>query len=744
MPSTLIVSGEPRLVDALKENLGTGAEIEVVTNAVSAQTELFQRPFHLVIIDFEAIRGEALETLVTIDNVLLKERGHGILLIRKPSSDADDIVNQFDSFHAVIDLSRGRAAFDEAVRAAASEARAEARAASVDASISTDRLAREEIDLSAPGEGDLLDTSLTRLLYTLFQRKESGHLRLTYATHTLTFGISHGDVIEGGDFEPSRELFGAFAWSHGKYSFEPEPLEATTTPMLSLIAEGCRSHIRQRLITEQMSPIMRRYPVLTNLWSERGDHLREYATLTHVMERCDGSTNWEAILSTLGNEVADGFRAAYFAIQTDLVVTMSQPGLIGAAVNYSRAVRQARQRVDQAEVEKTKAYQAAASSQQRSKLERELAVLRARMREQTPHEIFGVWEGCGRKVVQDRFYVLVKEHHPDVYGGNTSGDVKSYAQDIFILIKDAYQKLLATEREQTKPPPGGQAEPEPTPEPQPTRAARPTPAPVSPSREPARKRIQTPRATESRRPERAAPAKPTPEPPEPQVNVKDRLASLSGFRKKQNARKRLRSYMGADDESSSADEEATEDASASPPPALESSTAPPPPEPPEVDDRQKKLDQLLKRAQKVGHPDAPTPSKEFFDKGYHAYREGRSSEAYAAFKRAFELDPQDPPIMAFYAYTLFLEHPDEREKAETLLRDTLQSGNRQVVPDACLFLGFILKAKGDDEESLRLFKRAHQLNPASRDAEREVRLGEKRVARAKSDPVGLLKNLFKK
>lgn len=720
MVHVLIVSAEPRLVEALKAHLDDVA-VRAVRDATSAQNELFQARFDLVFLDFEAIRDEPFETFVAIENVLSKERSRGVLLVRKASEAAQKLAEQLTPIDVVVDMSLGRPQFDDAVRTVKAEAQEAASGFGDD--ISTDRLVRVEVDLPAVDEGDLLETNLARLLYTLHQRRESGVLTLRYATHELKFGLTNGELVDGGEYGSRSDLVGTFSWSHGKYSFDPSAVKGETTPILLLIAEGCRDHVRQRSITEAMSPIMRRYPVKTNLWEERKDHLEHYDVLQRLMESCDGETNWERALSGLGAQVTDGFRAAFFALQLDLVQTIEAAGLLGVAVTYSRAVRQARQKVDQAEVEKTKAFQAAAAGTQRSALERELHANLARMRDSTPHEIFGVWEGCGRKVVQDRFYVLVKEHHPDTYGGNTSGNVKSLAQDIFILVKDSYQKLLAAEKDQTVPPPAGH--------PLAAAAAEPPAAPPE-----ARKRADTPRPDVAMRTQFDRDKAPV-------TDVRKKLATMSGFRKKQKARKRLASVAGREADDSEPDSMEDVDAAEGAP------QAPPEPEPDpatvEEEQRQAKLDHLLRRAQKVGHPDAPNPAKEFFNKGYHAYREDRKADAYQAFTKAYELDPEDGSYMTFYAYTAFLMDPQKKELAEELLRKALQTGNRQAAPDACLFLGYVLKARGEMDEAHKFFKRAHMLNPASREAERELRLAEKRQAGSqKSDPGSLFKNLFKK
>ncbi|MFU8806185.1 MAG: hypothetical protein ACNA8W_20405, partial [Bradymonadaceae bacterium] len=74
-----------------------------------------------------------------------------------------------------------------------------------------------------------------------------------------------------------------------------------------------------------------------------------------------------------------------------------------------------------------------------------------------------------------------------------------------------------------------------------------------------------------------------------------------------------------------------------------------------------------------------------------------------------------------------------------------KTGHRQALPDAHLFMGYLLKVKGREKPSFRHFEMALSLNPTSVGAKREIRLYEMRHKdAASSDPVGFLKNLFKK
>ena len=82
-------------------------------------------------------------------------------------------------------------------------------------------------------------------------------------------------------------------------------------------------------------------------------------------------------------------------------------------------------------------------------LEDKLEALLGYYEGRSPYDVFGLWKGCGRALVRERYYTLVKENHPDRYGGNVSGRVKSLSQEIFLIIQRARAKLERVEKEQT-------------------------------------------------------------------------------------------------------------------------------------------------------------------------------------------------------------------------------------------------------------------------------------------------------
>ena len=147
MVNVLIVSSEPRLVDAIRANLAADAAVRVALDAEAAQSQLFQINFHLVFIDFESLRNETFETFVTIDNILTKERSEATLMVRKRSETALRFAERLTSLRRIVDLSRGRQHFDDTVRILHSKANDAQRSFLDDPASSSDRLAWREVDL---------------------------------------------------------------------------------------------------------------------------------------------------------------------------------------------------------------------------------------------------------------------------------------------------------------------------------------------------------------------------------------------------------------------------------------------------------------------------------------------------------------------------------------------------------------------------------------------------------------------
>jgi tetratricopeptide (TPR) repeat protein len=146
----------------------------------------------------------------------------------------------------------------------------------------------------------------------------------------------------------------------------------------------------------------------------------------------------------------------------------------------------------------------------------------------------------------------------------------------------------------------------------------------------------------------------------------------------------------------------------------------------------------------AGTASIPPPvdaAQNHFNQGYRFFKDGEYRRALLSLEKAHQEDPEHALYMTFYAYSLFQVDPSRAKDARRLLEKAIDSENLQALPDAHLFLGKIWKVENKPHRAYRHFREALELNPSSRDAEREIRLHEKKHAE-KSE--GLFKKLFKK
>lgn len=737
MSKVLIISAEPRLVDVIKGVLTADSfELTVVDRWAQGQARLFKDRFDFVVLDYECLKLEALNAFITIDNILLKENTVGLLLVRAISERSQQLEQSLQSIRKTLDMSVGKPAFVKAL--AAEIARHPSEAKPRDFSTEDSSYAHVEFELPSIQSGSLQGESVIRALYACRIRKESGWLTVKSGQRSMRFGLNVGELVipEGSS---RGEVLNVFSWERPSYAFESAKISGSSESMLDFLRDGL-SKVRREEMLEGIGPVMSQYPAPTNLWEDRKSQLDDFAALHAIARLCDGKTSWTEVLNRMGSLANQAMAAGYFAQQTDLIYTQESPGARGVLITYGRAVRQARQKVADTQRKSTKAFRAA--SGERDALESELREQLQAMREKSPHEIFEVWEGCGSAVVRDQFYVLVKEHHPDVYGGNVTGQVKTYAQEIFIGVKNAYKELLKVEREQTVGPPpefgaGLDA------------ASEPSDFARTEGTDPRRRSLhETPGPSDRMQRTRSAVGTPILPHEEseasvetPRVDVKSRIEKLSGFRRRQARKSRRRSTPGKGLDMGSEVEDLVAESEASEVSEAEESA---PETSPEEAERQAKLERLRKKAEDVGSPNTPDPAKDAFNEGYRAFREDKHQHAYACFKKAHDLKPEDGLYLTFYGYLMFKLEPEKLIEAEELIRKALQTGNRQAMPDACLFFGHILKAKGQTEKAYKQYRRALKLNPASVEAQREVRLAKMRDKRRTSEPGTFIKNLFKK
>lgn len=796
MIRVLLITQEKRLADILAPVFDRdGVSLQTTTTWKDAQEALFQEHFDLVAMDYEAVKLEDLDTFITLDNILVKEQSVAVLMARSKSERVKQLESQLSAITDVVDMSQGKSVFLRSMTLAMKRARESSKSRLSSSTLETDEIVQVELDLPVHKSGSLQDRSLARLVYALRIRKESGRLTLTQGPNEMTFGFYQGAVVDGGDFAPAAELAGAFAWRNATFEYVADSsVEGDSVETVDLILRGVQKYVHQRDLTESLIDSMQSVPIPTNLWEERKDRFSHFGALHALVRACTGKESLEKVLASLGSVVNEGFRAAYFALETDLLIMQPDERGTAAVVLYSREVRQQRQKIADTERKSTKAFRAAESDRGRAEVEDELRVLNATFTESTAYEVFGVWEGCGRSVVQETFYTMVKEHHPDVYGGNISDEMKSLAQEIFITVKDSYQELLKKEKEQTVPPPesyrkkvekkaervGRQrskslsgadssglatdsealttstsqrtltgnrplhetprmkrdsSQPKPTPTPDDDLRTTSGSAQTVDRNEATRRTSSVPGADEEQE----------------DIDVKERLKRLSAYKRR---RRRLSSpksrtlsensepvqeLLDKISETSQAKQDASSDSTNSDAAETE--------EEKEANERQKKLDRLIRKASQVEGPNGPNPGREAFNRGYKHYKADELEEALKQFTLARRF-ASDGLYDTFYAYTKFQLDEAAAPEAIKILEEVIESKHRQAAADAHLFLANILKAAGQNRRALEHYEWALRLNPKSRVAEREVRLAKMRGGQghkpAEDDSDSFLKKMFKK
>jgi CheY-like chemotaxis protein/tetratricopeptide (TPR) repeat protein len=122
----------------------------------------------------------------------------------------------------------------------------------------------------------------------------------------------------------------------------------------------------------------------------------------------------------------------------------------------------------------------------------------------------------------------------------------------------------------------------------------------------------------------------------------------------------------------------------------------------------------------------------WFRKGKGHMERRRYQEAAEAFGMASHLEPQEGEYLSHLGYALFLSNPDnkvvQREAMEHVANGIKRSPTREI---SHVYLGRMMKARGDDVAALKLFRRALRIKPDSHPALQEIRLLEMRKRKGK-------------
>ncbi len=773
MEKVLLISRTSALEDRLGDLLDSPRHVARVSSWDEAHRVLTRSTPGVTLVGPEMLDSSRASELVRLSSILTKDNKKAFLLAGDNAAELKQVAQMFEIVAAVLPIPSTPAEWRNLRQRLAPHLNSGG-AAPRQPSTSSGRNSQTkpvEVTIRLPRitSGKLDSITLTRILYSLHIQKATGLLALRSGKITRRFGFNNGRFAQAPDADSGEALTSAFAWPHGEFKFQvSNAISGTPVSLYPLIQQGLTIHRPQRQVMDSLMPLMATFPTPTQLWSQRKNAL-DWPELTRLMAACDGQQTLEKVLSSMGRDVTAAFRAAVFAGDTDLVVFRGEKTPGPLLVEYENDSGASTSRGTSKDSTPTKIERATGTG--RLVLEQELSVYFNAMNSMSPHQVFGVWEGCGREVVKETFYSLVKEHHPDVYGGNVSGKVKNLAQKIFIGIRKNYADLMKLEGKQTVAAPdeydatespsrrrkqmttlrfqATNGSSKPAPRQVPNRKTHQT-NPIKMGRTP----TDTHPDLKSRLQRNSVPAEPAPSTkraksstPAPSTTSK-RTASLSGAKKS-----RTSSLSGARSKRTS---------SAGGRPRRTSSSAGLGDDSSDVEWRREQMERLGRKPSRSrrptpmsttqnGIPAPRDPARDHFNRGYKAFKIDDFKAALTAFENAHKAEPANGLYMTFYAFSLFKVDPEQAAKCKELLRKAIDSKHRQALPDAHLFLGQLLNADGREHRAYKHFQASLQLNPGSREAERYVRLYERRhgstaekseTKDSKKD--SFFKNLFKK
>lgn len=806
MKRLLLITADDTVVDDLQNLLDSlPVTLDRAADWNEGRDRLIEQTYSATIVDADALDVSQPRAFVQLNDLLTKESTRALLVARGDGDQLAQYTDHLDGFVAPLDVAlirdgKGTQRLRDLVDAARSlENRRSDAGLEVDSDRSTDRLTGPVHGQLPPLEsGSLGDVHFARLLHAAAVHDASGELVVSTGQMTRRIALRDGDILDAVDegLAGLDQIPPIFAWSSGNYSFESKLLEgAGLTEVIDVVIRGVFNHMSERGLMNDLMGLMDRYAARVERFTSSIPDRRR-ADIASFLEIIDGETTLESVLSTLRSDSRRGFQAAYVAIHTDRVVLADQPLVSPISLLYGHESDDATDPSDasdglrdESSVTQLEASSSSTRPDDRNRVDLDkLDELLARAEDATPHEIIGVWEGCGTSIVRDRFIPLVKRFHPDRYGQSLTDEQHETAQDLFMRIQEAREELIRSESEQT--------EPEPTPEPTSLLLAgkgarqRPTdrpeePAVSGPGTNPnesgviglggrsdvddfARQmghRESSPGesdddANTTNPPRGMAETRPPPGSPSDDNHDRD-SADTAGLSTESSSTDDGEAIaMGAgpendsgpraaeretekldlgDDSDITLETESTGDASHDAGDDDGGSR-----EPRETDNAEKvrRLRKNTSTANLAGgsssnssprqtsrpslgsKPTTEKQAKQHFNFGYKALKAQKEETALKHLKLAHDFDSDNGLFKTFYGYALFQSQPDMRDEAQELLEEAIELEHEQALPDAHLFLGRILRVKDDHAKAKRHFKMSLSLNPDSKAAQRELRLYE--------------------
>ena len=311
------------------------------------------------------------------------------------------------------------------------------------------------VDLPMLVSGSLDDASLIQVMFGLFLTGATGILRIQQQNLAREVMFNRGiPGVKGRAPSGSDEqkVTGAFGWKRGTYTFRPDSSARVQffgfKDVFQLLQQGVHQHMSINDAATALGPHLKQYVVKSNQVERYGASLSKLPGMSTFLSQITGQEVFERLMARAGANTESFLKDAYLLMMLGIVVFRQAPMFGMAMVEYEIPEHTPLpEPAPETRTPEPKAAQPSISAEDRETLDRLTRTLKA-MRKGSPYMVFGLDKGCGLKAVEQRYYQLVREHHPDVYARAGLPKIKSAAEKIFVEIQSAHGSLLKSETTQ--------------------------------------------------------------------------------------------------------------------------------------------------------------------------------------------------------------------------------------------------------------------------------------------------------
>ncbi|MBN1945066.1 MAG: hypothetical protein JW797_05285 [Bradymonadales bacterium] len=299
-------------------------------------------------------------------------------------------------------------------------------------------------------KGQIDQASPLRVLYGLAQAGATGRWVLTRGNQQKEFAYLDGQIglldVSGVNASKRMDLGASLLWSSGVYSFVVESIARDRFTALGNVLEFMHEMVHQGLtfqdVTDALSPFFSMIPTITSRVLDDSRILSQLSGVTQLLGKCTGAPLEEIVVEEqrLSQRLMKNALFCYLIdaisfwdsiLQRPVTLKYDQMGL-RRSTRKSLALASEEEEI----------------SPEEEALLVELAARATEFQSWSAYQIFGLEPGCGREAVEEVYYRLVKEHHPDVYALARSPSAKPLAEMVFRRIRDGFRELLSQEKSQ--------------------------------------------------------------------------------------------------------------------------------------------------------------------------------------------------------------------------------------------------------------------------------------------------------